>query len=82
MLNAEAVRAWITEFLTSLLALEASAIRGDVRFNNLGLDSVDAVVMAGALEEHFDTEIDATLFLRNATIDDLLADLKANGIIA
>jgi acyl carrier protein len=42
---------------------------------------VDAVVMAGAMEEHFDVEIDATLFLRNSTIDGLLADLQANGIV-
>jgi len=82
MLKADAVRAWITEFLVSLLGVEAATIKGDARFHNLGLDSVDAVVMAGALEEHFGTEIEATLFLRNSTIDELLADLKANGIVA
>lgn len=81
MLKADAVRAWITEFLTSLLGIDPAEIHGASRFNNLGLDSVDAVVMAGAMEEHFATQIDATLVLRNATIDELLADLRANGIV-
>lgn len=81
MLKADVIRAWITDFLVSFLDIDASEIKGDARFQNLGLDSVDAVVMAGAMEEHFDTEIEATLFLRNSTIDELLADLHANGII-
>jgi phthiocerol/phenolphthiocerol synthesis type-I polyketide synthase B len=81
MLKADSVRAWITDFLASLLSLDAADIRGDSRFSNLGLDSVDAVVAAGAMEEHFDTEIDPTLILRNSTIDELLADLRASGIV-
>ncbi len=81
MLKADVVKAWITDFLVSLLHVDPADIKGDSRFNNIGLDSVDAVVMAGAMEEHFNTEIDATLFLRNSTVDELLADLRANGII-
>ena len=81
MLKTDAVRAWIIGFLVSLLDLDQAAIKGDTRFHVMGLDSVDAVVMAGAMEEHFKVEVDATLFLRNATIDNLLADLQANGII-
>lgn len=81
MLTADAVRVWITGFLVSLLDVDQAEIKGDTRFHVIGLDSVDAVVMAGAMEEHFDVEIDAALFLRNSTIDDLLADLQANGIV-
>lgn len=81
MLKSDAVRAWIVDFLVPLLNVEPAQIRGDSRFNVLGLDSVDAVVMAGAMEEHFDVEIDATLVLRNSTIDSLIADMKANGIV-
>ncbi len=81
MLKSDAVRAWIADFLSSLTATDQAEIKGDTRFNTLGLDSVDAVVMAGAMEEHFSTQIDATLVLRNATIDDLMADLRANGIV-
>lgn len=81
MLKADAVRTWITDFLSSLTGADQAEIQGETRFNVLGLDSVDAVVMAGAMEEHFSTQIDATLVLRNATIDELLADLRGNGIV-
>jgi phthiocerol/phenolphthiocerol synthesis type-I polyketide synthase B len=81
MLKADAVRAWIIGFLVSLLDVSESEIKGDTRFHVMGLNSVDAVVMAGAMEEHFDIEIEATLFLRNSTIDSLLADMQANGIV-
>lgn len=81
MLKADVVRAWIIDFLVSLLDVDPGEIKGDTRFHVVGLDSVDAVVMAGAMEEHFDVEVEAGLFLRNSTIDDLLADLQANGIV-
>lgn len=82
MLEADAVRAWIINFLASLLNIGEAQIKGDTRFYAIGLSSIDAVVMAGAMEEHFGVEIDATLFLRNSSIDSLLADLQANGIVA
>jgi phthiocerol/phenolphthiocerol synthesis type-I polyketide synthase B len=80
MLDSELVRTWIVDFLVSLLKSDHGEIKGDTRFNVMGLDSVDAVVMAGAMEEHFDVELDAALFLRNSTIDSLIADLKSSGI--
>ncbi|MDZ5649764.1 acyl carrier protein [Nitrospirillum sp. BR 11828] len=81
MLKSDAVRTWIVGFLVSLLDVNESEIKGDTLFHVMGLDSVDAVVMAGALEEHFNVEIEAALFLRNSTIDGLIADLQANGIV-
>ncbi len=81
MLTTDAVRAWIINFLVSLLDIDPNEISGDIRFNAIGLDSVDAVVMAGAMEEHFNVEVDAVLFLRNSNINGLLADLQENGII-
>ena len=47
----------------------------------MGLDSVDAVGMGGALEEHFGIEVDANIFLRNSTINEMIADLKSTGIV-
>lgn len=81
MLKAEAVKLWIIDFLVTLLDIDRAEIKGDTRFHVMGLESVDAVVMAGAMEEHFDIEVNATLFLRNSTIDGLLADLQANGVV-
>ena len=81
MLKVDDVRAWIVNFLVDLLDADPVNIKGDTRFHAIGLDSVDAVVMAGAMEEHFAVELEAGLFLRNSTIDGLLADLQANGIV-
>ena len=50
-------------------------------FRDYGLDSMDAVVVGGALEERFDVEVDATLFLRNRSIDELMADLRRSRLV-
>ncbi|OLP46741.1 acyl carrier protein [Rhizobium oryziradicis] len=81
MLKEDDVRAWTVTFLATMLQCEAESIKSDVNFNVMGLSSVDAVIMAGAMEEHFDIEIDAALFLRNSTINSLIADLQASGIV-
>lgn len=81
MLKEDDVRAWTVTFLATMLRCEAESIKSDVNFNVMGLSSVDAVIMAGAMEEHFDIEIDAALFLRNSTINSLIADLQASGIV-
>lgn len=81
MMNEDDVKSWTVGFLAKLLEADPDSIKNDVSFNVLGLSSVNAVVMAGAMEEHFDVEIDAALFLRNSTIDNLIEDLKASGLV-
>lgn len=81
MMNEDDVKSWTVGFLATLLETDRGNIKNDVSFNVLGLSSVNAVVMAGAMEEHFDVEIDAALFLRNSTIDNLIEDLKASGLV-
>ena len=59
-----------------------SQVSETATFSDMGVDSVDAVVIGGALEEQFDIEVDASLFLRCSNIAELLADMKAEGLIA
>lgn len=81
MMNESEVRQWIAGYLAELLDLDVTAIDGAKPFREYGLDSADAVIIGGALEGRFDVEVDATLFLRNECIDDLMADLKSSGLL-
>jgi acyl carrier protein len=82
MLEEEAVRRWIIEYLAEFLDIPVEEVRSDRPYQAYGLDSADSVLVGGALEERFDVEIDATVFLRNDTVDALIADLRNSGLIA
>jgi acyl carrier protein len=75
------VTAWLIAHIAEYRAIPPEAVRPDAEFSALGLDSVDAVVIGGALEERFDVEIDPALLLRCATIKELLAELRREGVV-
>ncbi len=75
------VTAWLVAHIAEFLAIPAAEVRVDAEFTALGLDSVDAVVIGGALEERFDVEIDAALLLRCATIAELVGELRRVGVV-
>jgi len=81
-LDETAVTSWVVSYLADFLDVDAKTITADVNFDELGLDSVDSVIVGGALEEAFDVEIDATLFLRNSNLTELVSDLRVHGIVA
>ncbi len=71
--TAQNARRWAIAYLAHLLDLPADEIdlmRGLVDY---GLDSMDAVVMAGQMEEHFGVEIDPATFLRPEPVDVVIA---------
>lgn len=80
-LDESEVRAWATNHLAEFLGRSPDEIEPHLPLQSLGLDSVDTVLIGGALEERFDVEIDATLFLRNDSIDAIIVDLKRSGLI-
>jgi acyl carrier protein len=82
MMTEHDVRDWITRYLAEFLDLPAAEITPGREFRYYGLDSSDAIIIGGALEDQFDVEIDATLFLRSRNIDDLIADLKRSNLLA
>ncbi len=81
MLEEGAVRRWITEYLAEFLDLPIEEVQSDQPYQAYGLDSADSVLVGGAFEDQFDVEIDATVFLRNDSIDELIADLRNLGLI-
>jgi acyl carrier protein len=82
MLTEQGVREWITGYLAEFLDLPAAEITPGREFRHYGLDSADAIIIGGALEDHFNVEIDATLLLRSRTIDDLIGDLRRSNLLA
>lgn len=81
MMSEPDVRQWIVSYLADLLDVPEAEIKPDELFKAYGLDSADAVIIGGALEENFDVEIDATLFLRNESINALIDDLRRSNFV-
>ncbi|MEI7713570.1 MAG: acyl carrier protein [Rhodospirillales bacterium] len=81
MRDPEQIAQLLREHVAALLDMEPGEIDPRHNLAEYGLDSADAVLLAGALEDILDTEIDAAIVLRNRTIDGVLADLQAAGLI-
>ena len=52
----------MVDYITSVLDLQGESLSTRATFDVIGVDSVEAVVMAGVMEEHFGVEIDPMLF--------------------
>jgi acyl carrier protein len=73
-LNGENARRWAKAYLGHLIGRAEGEIDLFRPFSDYGLDSMDAVVMAGEMEEHFAAEIDPALFLQESmTLGELIA---------
>jgi acyl carrier protein len=67
------LRRWMSEYITSVLDLPAESLSHSATFDTCGIDSVEAIVMAGVMEEHFGVEIDPMLFFEDPSIDAFVA---------
>jgi acyl carrier protein len=54
---------WVRAYLAQVLGVAPESIAFDKGLNNYGLDSIDAILMAGELEEAFGIEIDPASFI-------------------
>jgi len=70
------LHAWICNRLASLLATDPEEIDLDTPIQDYDLDSVDAILMAGDLEETFALEVDPAAFLRFPTLRSMIAALE------
>lgn len=55
----------------------ASSITDSTHFGDLGLKSLDAVIVSGMLEDHLDVDIEPTIMFENRTLKALLPALMA-----
>lgn len=80
VLQAAEIQAWLATYLVEQMGVPEEMIGPDAAFESYGLDSVDGVVMASALETEFSIEVDPAIFLRNATLPEVYAELESEGI--
>lgn len=82
MLTEAGLRRLLAEELAAFLAIDPATVDCAKPFDEYGLDSTDAVVLVGILEEQLGTELEPELLLQNGSIDEVLQSLKARGTIA
>jgi acyl carrier protein len=69
---------WIRAHLAQLLGVPPESIDFDKGLSSYGLDSVDAVLMAGELEEAFSIEIDPASFIQCDSFGAIVATLATS----
>ncbi|MEQ8404499.1 MAG: acyl carrier protein [Oceanicaulis sp.] len=63
------LKAWMVTYISDLLALDAAQVTTSDTFEVFGMDSVEAVVMAGVMEEEFGAPVEPSLLLEYPSID-------------
>jgi phthiocerol/phenolphthiocerol synthesis type-I polyketide synthase B len=75
------VREWFETFLIQRLGAVPAACTEETHFADLGLDSMDAVVMAGHLEDAVGRPIEPEVFLTHACLADVIVFLNRCGFL-
>lgn len=82
MIAAETVKAWLTRYVDERLGGVPPDLSDQTEFASLGFDSVDGVIMADRLETDLGISCDPALFLRNTTLEGVIAELQSFGAVA
>lgn len=69
MIEPAALRTWMIDYICSVLALDAATFSTSATFDSYGLDSVEAVLMAGLMEEEFGVQIDPVRLFEAPSVD-------------
>jgi acyl carrier protein len=78
-IDAETLRVWLVNYISSVLDIPSEDFPTAARFDSFGLDSVEAVVMAGVLEEEFRVPVDPIQFFENPSVDAFVAAYASDG---
>jgi acyl carrier protein len=73
------IRQWVLGYLAAVLGIPEQAVELDRTLESYGLDSIDAVLMAGALEDELGFEVDPAAFLQYPTIEAMVAAVEHGG---
>ena len=79
LVSADAIRRMLIAELAAILQIDGSQIDTSMPFDEYGLDSTDAIIVVGLVEEQIGMELEPELLLRNRTIDDVVSSLKQLG---
>jgi len=74
------IESWLAAYLVEQMGVPEEMVSPETPFEDYGLDSVDGVVMAAALETEFAIEVDPAIFLRNPTLPEVFVELENEGI--
>lgn len=67
------LRAWLTKYVCEAARLDPAAFSTSERFDALGLDSFEAVIMAGKMEEEFKVIVEPEQFFEAPSVDAFVA---------
>lgn len=71
------LRSWMAKYICGVLGLETATFSTSDRFDIYGLDSVEAVIMAGVMEEEFQVIVDPHQFFDTPSVDEFVAAFTA-----
>ena len=81
-LSSSQVREWLQTYLAQLLGLDRANVDTSTSFEQFGLDSSAAVGLSGDLGDLVGQDLDVSLAYEYPSIDELVAQLEASGILA
>lgn len=80
-LSPNALRAWILDYVSSILETDKSTLSTSAPFDSYGFDSAEVVIMAGAMEEAFGIEIDPNILFEDPSINGVVTALQATRLV-
>ena len=72
------LRDWMAKYICGVLGLDRATFSTAERFDVCGLDSVEAVIMAGVMEEEFQVVVDPQRFFETPSVDEFVAAFTAS----
>ncbi len=75
-MTSSVVRIYVREHLAGVLGIPPDEVDLDCGLDRYGLDSVEAVLMAGAIEDDLGLRIDPAAFLQCSTIESMVVVLE------
>jgi acyl carrier protein len=77
--SADAIRRMLIGELAAILQIDESQVDTAKPFDEYGLDSTDAIIVVGLVEEQLQIELEPELLIRNRTVDEVVNSLKRLG---
>ena len=75
------IQAWLVSYIAELLEIETNGIDIAIPLEHYGLDSSEAVVLSGDLQDWLGCDLDPELLLDHPTIEALTQYLTEEGIL-
>jgi acyl carrier protein len=76
--DSETLRNWMVSYIDGILSVPGG-VQTDKTFDTYGFDSVEAVVMAGVMEEEFGVQIDPVQLFEHPSIDAFVRAFASDG---